>query len=102
MPRIQAPWLLNAAVAALLAGCGRQAASTVGDYLHDMDRANAVVQKYHQDPAKYTNDPEVMNASEALSLTMTSTKVRACWPAGQKVVTATTDHACLDRQGYKR
>ena len=99
MSRIQA--LLIGAAVLVMAGC-RPSTKTVPDYLHDIDSANAQVEKYHRDPAKYGADPDVMNAGSAVSTVMTSAKLRSCWPTKGPVATVTTDHACVDRQGYTR
>lgn len=109
MQRIQSRWLLIAACLMLLAGCQREDAAkpkTVAQYLHDVDSANAVLEKYRSDPAKYATDADVQNASQAMAQLMAASEfgsgVRKCWPAKEKPTTATTDHACLERLGHKR
>lgn len=109
MQRIQSHWLLIVACLSLFAGCQQEEVikpKTVAQYLHDVDGANAVLEKYRSDPARYGTDPDVQNASQAMAQLMAASEfgsgVRKCWPAKEKPATANTDHACLERLGHKR
>lgn len=88
-------------VLAGLVGCtGSSKPKTVADYLHDLDTAKAVLAHANTDLAKYQNDPDAINASEAVARSMAPDMLK-CWPK-KPASTATTDHACLDGKGYKK
>lgn len=81
------------------AGCGQHKARSVADYIHDVDAANAVMKDAKLHPEK-TGDQDVINASTAAAQTLVAS-VAECWPT-KPISSATTDHECLDRKGYKR
>lgn len=100
MQRIQTFRLLIVCTVLVITACSREKVPSTSEYLHDIDAANAMLDLYATDPAKYKNDPRVTNASAAVSY-LSSDSFLKCWPT-KPVSTATTDHACLDRKGYKR
>lgn len=82
----------------LMVACTKEKVPSTSEYLHDIDAARAMNKLASTDPAKYQNDPRWINASEAAA------KIgflQECWPT-KPSSTATTDHDCLDRNGYKR
>lgn len=87
---------------AFLAGCNKDSgAKSVADYIHDIDSANARLHlAKSQDPIKAMQDPDVMNASQAVAQSM-DPKYLACWNK-KAVITANADHACLDSHGFIR
>ena len=93
--------LLICISAAFLAACTQEKTPTVGQYLHDLDAANAAVKKYSNDPAKYQGNADWMNASAALSKIQF---LNDCWPKldAKRFSTANTNHACLDSKGHTR
>ncbi|MDS9990854.1 hypothetical protein RAC83_002197 [Xylella fastidiosa] len=84
----------------LMGACTKEKVPSTSEYLHDIDAAKAMLDLYATDHAKYQNDPRVTNASAAVSY-LSSDSFLKCWPT-KPVSTATTDHDCLDRKGYKR
>ncbi|RWA37089.1 hypothetical protein XfCFBP8078_09540 [Xylella fastidiosa subsp. multiplex] len=84
----------------LICACSREKVPSTSEYLHDIDAAKAMLDLYATDHAKYQNDPRVTNASAAVSY-LSSDSFLKCWPT-KPVSTATTDHDCLDRKGFKR
>lgn len=101
MQRIQKNRLLMALVALFLAACGKEPVLTVADYLHDMDKANSVIKNASNDPARFQNDGNYINASSARGRVQS---LNDCWPKNDvnRFSTANTDHACLDTKGYRR
>ncbi|KXB09899.1 hypothetical protein ADT28_00360 (plasmid) [Xylella fastidiosa] len=82
----------------LMGACTKEKVPSTSEYLHDIDAARAMLDLAATDTAKYRNDPRGINASEAVA------KIgflQECWPT-KTISTATTDHDCLDRNGYKR
>ncbi|MDD0927897.1 hypothetical protein LOD59_09705 [Xylella fastidiosa subsp. multiplex] len=84
----------------LMGACTKEKVPSTSEYLHDIDAAKAMLKLYATNPAKYQNDPAVINASEAVAK-LDIQSFLDCWPT-KPVSTATTDHDCLDRKGYKR
>lgn len=103
MQRIQTCKLLMV-IAALLMGCSQESqggkAPSVAAYLHDLDKARAMVKQAGTDPVRYQTDLAALNASAAVAKAM-SPSMLECWPS-KPASTATTDHACLDAKGFKR
>lgn len=98
MQRIQTFRLLIVCTVLVITACSREKVPSTSEYLHDIDAARAMNKLASTDPAKYQNDPRWINASEAVA------KIgflQECWPT-KPSSTATTDHDCLDRNGYKR
>ncbi|MDS9990855.1 hypothetical protein RAC83_002198 [Xylella fastidiosa] len=84
----------------LMGACTKEKVPSTSEYLHDIDAARAMNKLASTDPAKYENDPRWTNASAAVAQL---SGLLECWPDSTKPVsTATTDHDCLDRKGYKR
>jgi len=80
-----------------------EAVPTVGQYLHDIDKAKTMLVLIKNDPTKYATDPSALNAQMAIAR---KEGLLDCWPqrngAFHVVTTAATDHACLDNKGYTR
>lgn len=74
---------------------------TVAEYMHDIDAANARVHVAQtQNQAEAMQDKDAINASLAVANAMDPTYLD-CWPK-KPVITANTDHACLDSHGFVR
>ncbi|ADN62003.1 hypothetical protein XFLM_11955 (plasmid) [Xylella fastidiosa subsp. fastidiosa GB514] len=82
----------------LMGACTKEKVPSTSEYLHDIDAARAMLDLAATDRAKYQNDPRGINASDAVAKTEF---LQECWPT-KPISTATTDHDCLDRKGYKR
>lgn len=82
----------------LAAGCQEKGRS-VADYIHDIDSARAVLKDSKAHPEK-AYDADVVNASKAVAESM-SPSMAECWPT-KPSSTATVDHDCLNRKGFKR
>ncbi|EWG13439.1 hypothetical protein DF22_003270 [Xylella fastidiosa] len=82
----------------LMGACTKEKVPSTSEYLHDIDAAEAMNKLASTDPAKYENDPRWTNSSAAVAKIEF---LRECWPT-KPISTATTDHDCLDRKGYKR
>jgi hypothetical protein len=93
-------YTLTVMLAGFLVACGKPPAPTVAQYLHDVDTMNEVVKVGRNDPAKYKDDPAYINAEHAAATVFTGAFI-ACWK-DKKVTTQNTDHACLDKEGFKR
>ncbi|HHW4669131.1 MAG TPA: hypothetical protein ACQGQJ_05895 [Xylella fastidiosa subsp. multiplex] len=100
MQRIQTFRLLMVCAVLLICACSREKVPSTSEYLHDIDAAKAMLKLYATNPAKYQNDPAVINTSEAVAK-LDIQSFLDCWPT-KPVSTATTDHDCLDRKGFKR
>ncbi len=98
MQRIQTFRLLMVCTVLLMSACSREKVPSTSEYLHDIDAAEAMNKLASTDPAKYENDPRWTNSSAAVAKIEF---LRECWPT-KPISTATTDHDCLDRKGYKR
>ncbi|NRP55982.1 hypothetical protein AA93_12110 [Xylella fastidiosa subsp. pauca 11399] len=84
----------------LMGACTKEKVPSTSEYLHDIDAANKMNQLAKTNPAKYQNDPAAINATGAL-VQIQMEGLGKCWPT-KPISTATTDHDCLDREGYKR
>ncbi|MCD8459783.1 hypothetical protein LPH44_11970 (plasmid) [Xylella taiwanensis] len=97
MQRVQTFRLLMVFTVLLMGACSREKVPSTSEYLHDIDSARAMLKLAATDPAKYENDPRWTNASAAI---VKLEFLRECWT--KPISTATTDHACLDKEGFKR
>ncbi|MDS9990853.1 hypothetical protein RAC83_002196 [Xylella fastidiosa] len=98
MQRIQTFRLLMVCAVLLICACSREKVPSTSEYLHDIDAARAMNKLASTDPAKYQNDPRWTNATGAV---VQLEGLQECWPT-KPISTATTDHDCLDRKGFKR
>ncbi len=98
MQRIQTFRLLMVCAVLLICACSREKGALTPEYLHDIDAARAMNKPASTDPAKYQNDPRWTNATGAV---VQLEGLQECWPT-KPISTATTDHDCLDRKGFKR
>lgn len=95
--------VIAAFVAFSLSACNEPAEKpkTVADYMHDIDAANARLHVAKtQNTADSLKDADAQNASQAVANAMDPTFLK-CWPT-KPVITANTDHACLDAHGFLR
>lgn len=119
MPTIQRIGLLIALVSSVaLAGCTDTGKPDdpltdeqkiehwkLADWLHDIDSANAVWKRGRNGdfgPSTMGVVPRLELVGRAVALSSSvDIGVRECW-FDREVDTAHTDHACLDKEGYKR
>lgn len=104
MRRIQTLWLLIAACLLSIGGCSKNTeesnVKTVSQYLHDIDSARVAIKKYSDNVGQNRENPDFINALSARNKIQF---LNDCWPKKEKdrFTTANTDHACLEKNGFK-